>query len=193
MAEHQKRSQKKPEEGNQKQRSRQKQSEPISEQFHAWEQGTLPITETPFQPQMDTHAALLAKALSDTQRASLVMHLQRTYGNRYVQRLLNSKAVQAKLTVSQPGDVYEQEADRVAEMVTQKISADRVQRQEEEEELQTKPTSQIQRQTEEEEEEVMPQRDKEQPSAVSPDVESRINRASGGGQIITPGLLLQNP
>jgi hypothetical protein len=182
MAEHQKRSQKKPEEGNQKQQSRQKQSEPISEQFHAWEQGTLPITETPFQPQMDTHAALLANARSDTQRASLVMHLQRTYGNRYVQRLLNSKAVQAKLTVSQPGDIYEQEADRVAEMVTQKISADRVQRQEEEEEVQTKPISQIQRQTEEEEEPIQAQAADSEHPVVSGEVETRINNAQGGGR-----------
>ena len=39
-------------------------------------------------------------------------HLQRTIGNRAVGRL-----IQAKLRVSQPGDISEQEADRVAEQV----------------------------------------------------------------------------
>jgi hypothetical protein len=66
---------------------------------------------------MNQHSALLAAAHSDENRANLVLHLQRTYGNRYVQRLLNSKFVQAKLTVSQPDDEYEREADRVAQQV----------------------------------------------------------------------------
>ena len=41
-----------------------------------------------------------------------LLDLQRTYGNAFVQRM-----IQRKLTVSQPGDSYEQEADRVAETV----------------------------------------------------------------------------
>ena len=32
-------------------------------------------------------------------------------------RLIRSKALQAKLRIGQPGDVYEQEADRVADAV----------------------------------------------------------------------------
>jgi hypothetical protein len=43
----------------------------------------------------------------------LVMQLRRRIGNRAAGRL-----IQAKLKVSQPGDVYEQEADRVADQVT---------------------------------------------------------------------------
>ena len=43
-----------------------------------------------------------------------LLALQRTHGNASVQRL-----IQYKLSVSQPGDPYEQEADRVAEAVTQ--------------------------------------------------------------------------
>lgn len=39
------------------------------------------------------------------------LHLQRTIGNQAVQRL------QAKLTISSPGDLYEQEADRIADRV----------------------------------------------------------------------------
>ena len=46
-----------------------------------------------------------------------VSFLQRTIGNQAVQRLLKSGALQAKLAVSQAGDIYEQEADRVAEQV----------------------------------------------------------------------------
>lgn len=42
---------------------------------------------------------------------------QQTLGNQTVQRLLQAKVVQAKLKIGQPGDKYEQEADRVAEQV----------------------------------------------------------------------------
>jgi hypothetical protein len=45
----------------------------------------------------------------------VLLALQRTHGNRYVQRVV--AGIQAKLKISQPGDVYEQEADRVAEQV----------------------------------------------------------------------------
>jgi hypothetical protein len=48
-------------------------------------------------------------------RAPALLALQRTHGNRYVQRVVSG--IQAKLVVGQPGDVYEQEADRVAEQV----------------------------------------------------------------------------
>src|SRR5271157_1555758 len=45
--------------------------------------------------------------------------LHRTYGNQAVLRMLSRSAptIQTKLTVNQPGDQYEQEADRVAEQV----------------------------------------------------------------------------
>jgi hypothetical protein len=61
-----------------------------------------------------------------------LIHLQRTVGNQVVQRLVRSKnnnnpargfdfekigILQPKLKVSQPGDEYEQEADKVAEKV----------------------------------------------------------------------------
>jgi hypothetical protein len=51
--------------------------------------------------------------LPSSDRASALMALQSTRGNRYVQRVV----AQAKLAISQPGDQYEQEADRVAEQV----------------------------------------------------------------------------
>jgi ferredoxin len=46
-----------------------------------------------------------------------ILQLQQTVGNQAVQRLLQSRALQAKLKISRPGDIYEQEADRVAEQV----------------------------------------------------------------------------
>lgn len=49
--------------------------------------------------------------------ADRILQLQRTAGNQAVQRLIKSKALQAKLRVGQPNDIYEQEADRVAEQV----------------------------------------------------------------------------
>ena len=46
-----------------------------------------------------------------------ILQLQRTVGNQEVERLLSSPRLQAKLAISQPGNVYEQEADRIAERV----------------------------------------------------------------------------
>src|SRR5260370_25045049 len=43
--------------------------------------------------------------------------LQSTHGNQHLQRLLSRGLLQAKLTVNQPGDAFEQEADRVADAV----------------------------------------------------------------------------
>jgi len=95
--------------------------------------------------------------------ADQVLHLQRTIGNQAVQRLIKSGALQAKLKIGQPGDRYEQEADRVADAVM-RMPEPGVQREvepeEEEETLQSKPLAsqitplvQVQRQEEPEEEE----------------------------------------
>lgn len=46
-----------------------------------------------------------------------IFQLQRTVGNHAVQRMYYSGLLQAKLRIGQPNDVYEQEADRVAERV----------------------------------------------------------------------------
>ena len=46
-----------------------------------------------------------------------ILFLQRTLGNQAVQRLFKAGIIQAKLRIGQPNDVYEQEADRVAEQV----------------------------------------------------------------------------
>ena len=96
--------------------------------------------------------------------ADHILFLQRTAGNQAVSKLMRSGALQAKLRVGQPGDMYEQEADRVADAVM-RMPEQGVQRQvepeeEEEETLQSKPLAnqitplvQVQRQEEPEEEE----------------------------------------
>lgn len=46
-----------------------------------------------------------------------ILRLQRALGNQAVQRMVNSGQIQTKLAIGQPGDVYEQEADRMAQQV----------------------------------------------------------------------------
>ena len=46
-----------------------------------------------------------------------ISFLQRTVGNRQVERLLKSRVIQAKLKVNEPGDSYEREADRISDQV----------------------------------------------------------------------------
>lgn len=54
---------------------------------------------------------------SAMQQGFAASDLQQTVGNSAIQWALRSGSIQAKLTVSQPGDMYEQEADQVAKMV----------------------------------------------------------------------------
>jgi hypothetical protein len=76
-----------------------------------------------------------------------IQRLQQTLGNRAVAQMLSQRSparslVQAKLTINAPGDRYEQEADRVADEVTQKPAAQRAESEEDEDEtpsIMTKP------------------------------------------------------
>jgi len=119
-----------------------------------------------------------------------ILFLQRTIGNQAVQRLIKSGALQAKLRIGQPGDVYEQEADRVADEVMRMPEMQRqVDEEQEEEILQTKPlvdqiTPVVQRQVEEEEKEEMLQAKSTEDATpeVSNDLESQINTIKGGGR-----------
>ena len=124
------------------------------------------------------------------QRAPALLALQRTQGNRYVQRVVTG--IQAKLKIGQPGDKYEQEADRVAEQVV-RMPEWRVQRQEEEKEehlIRSKPlvdqnTPLVQRQVEEEEEEkeiLQTKRGEDTTPEVIQDFKSRIHTLQGRGQ-----------
>jgi hypothetical protein len=88
-------------------------------------------------PSVDSIATQLS-GMHTAQRAPVLLALQQTHGNRYVQRVVSG--IQAKLKVGHPGDKYEQEADRVAEQVM-RMPEPQVQRQcpEYEEGLQRQP------------------------------------------------------
>jgi len=196
----------------QKHRTRQQQSQPSSDAFHAWDDGQSALLETPFIPRIEEHVAILSRIPFSVQRHEFIMRLHKTYGNRYVQRLMESMNVQAKLSISDPNDVHEQEADRVADAVTRAINSP-VQHQEEEEEVQMISDSQrqeeeeevqmtlvlqrqeeeeellqgeplIQRQ-EEEEEELQTEPDASQLTQISDNIESRVDKARGSGQPLT--------
>jgi len=126
-----------------------------------------------------------------------IQFLQRTVGNQAVQRLLRSGALQAKLRIGQPGDKYEQEADRVADAVM-RMPEPGVQRQvepeeeeeEEEEPFQTKresnSDSSIQLQPDEEEKEEVLQNSKMsgKNADITTDLELKIHAIRGGGQLL---------
>ncbi|MBD2501105.1 Rossmann-like fold-containing protein [Anabaena azotica] len=123
------------------------------------------------------------------------------YGNNIeriaIRRPDSSSPVQAKLTIGQPGDKYEQEADDTARQVVQRIhqqSNQQVQREveTEEEQLQTKSVDNIQRQELSVDEELqmkpMVQRVADGGMAASVDVEAGIQRARGGGQPLADSI-----
>ena len=136
--------------------------------------------------------------------ANQILQLQRTMGNREVQRLLKSGTIQASLTIGKPNDKYELEADRVADQVMRmpepkgslvNSHSSMVQRQSacpecpEKEEIQTKsiadqitPLVQQQVGLEEEEEPVQAKQANNPASAVNSTIESGINSIRGGGQ-----------
>jgi hypothetical protein len=91
------------------------------------------LRDTPFYPRMMEHVKILSDIPFKAQREEFILRLHETYGSSYVQHLMKSISVQAKLNISDPNDIYEQEADRVAEEVTRNINT-QVQRQEPEEE-----------------------------------------------------------
>jgi hypothetical protein len=135
--------------------------------------------------------------------------LHRTLGNTHL-----SSVLQPKLTVSHPTDIYEQQADRVADEVMRMPASavgvertvgphiqrlcpgceDELKRQpleEEEEPLQTKallPGSLLQRQAPEEEELLQPKTDPDSTPDVSPESETAIHALSGRGQPLSDSV-----
>jgi len=124
-----------------------------------------------------------------------------------------SLPLQAKLTIGEPGDKYEQEADRVASQVVEQINSpasaqstqgQSVQRQEgAEEELQRQPSISILQRSQlpqEVQREAMPEGEELQASSLlqrreaiaggeaSTDLDTAINSARGGGQPLDAGL-----
>src|SRR5262245_32121360 len=65
-------------------------------------------------PARDARAAR-SRAVLDPSEAA---HLHDRFGNAHLESLIRSRRLQPKRAVSQPGDPLEQEADRVAELVT---------------------------------------------------------------------------
>ena len=110
---------------------------------------------------------------------------------RQVRHILRGPALQPKLMIGAPNDVFEQEADRVADQVM-RMPYPAVQHQmgteEEENLIQTKPLADqisplLQRQTElVEEEHLQSASNNTTATAVSPDIESKISSLKGGGQ-----------
>jgi hypothetical protein len=157
-------------------------------------------------PSVDSIATELS-SMPYAQRASALLALQRTHGNQYVQRVVSG--IQAKLVVGQPGDKYEQEADRVADVVMRMPESGVQRRAEEEKKLPTKTITPIQaltiqRQDDEEEEELKKKKKEEEEEEeelimekgisgkvpeVSDNLQARLNQSKGGGQPLSSETL----
>ena len=109
-----------------------------------------------------------------------ILFLQRTIGNQAVESLFKSGIIQAKLKIGKPNDIYEQEADRVAEQVISS-SWSIVNNQKEEGEIQ-RQTEEEKRKREEEEETIQLKKMQGNIPEVTPDLESRIRALRGSGQ-----------
>jgi hypothetical protein len=138
------------------------------------------------KPSVESVATQLS-GMHSAERAPVMLALQQTHGNRYVQRVVSG--IQAKLVVGQPGDKYEQEADRVADAVMRMPEPGvKMQIEDEGELLQPKLEASseyfIQRRIEEEDEEdVLQTKNRENTtSEVANDPESQIQGIRDGGQ-----------
>jgi hypothetical protein len=130
-------------------------------------------------------------SLSKNSPLDQIMFLQRTVGNHAVEKLLKSGVIQAKLAIGQPGDIYEQEADRVAEEVMRMPDLSKAQRKGVSEYDQvpsiqrvcTECEEELQRQPMEEEEELLQTKEVSGSTLeLAPSVESQINSVRGRGQ-----------
>lgn len=94
--------------------------------------------DTPYYPRTEEHTALLEKARTGEQANRLLLHLQRSYGNAYVQRLVRNSNNQTILTDISSSEKREIEDGRIDEKFARTIDFTQVQRQDipEEEELQ---------------------------------------------------------
>ncbi len=129
------------------------------------------------------HTPVTRKPVESRSLHSPLVNLQHSLGNYAYGRM-----IQTKLKIGEPGDIYEQEADRVADHVM-RMPESRVQRrsgleEEEEEMIQPKPLGVLQRQCEgcEEEELIQPKPIGAGAREISTDMGSEINSLKGGGQ-----------
>ena len=149
---HERNNSKKQDEAEKKHHLKKQKLEPLSEQDYTHDKGANQLGGSIKKPGMDKHSAILANSHSEREIVDFTRQLQHVFGNGYVQRLVETMKLQPKLSVSQPDDIYEQEADRIAKEITRAPDSGlgRQPEEEEEEELQMKP-AQLQRQEEEEE------------------------------------------
>jgi hypothetical protein len=73
------------------------------------------IVKVPEVKQSNSRVRRIKRLQSMDTSADRIPYLQRTAGNQAVSRLMKSEALQGKLRIGQPWDMYEQEADRVAD------------------------------------------------------------------------------
>ncbi|MBW4434471.1 MAG: DUF4157 domain-containing protein [Pelatocladus maniniholoensis HA4357-MV3] len=135
-----------------------------------------------------THPAILIQRVKlnpNSLNTDDVLTLQETIGNRAATQLLANSSgqyVQPKLTIGEPGDKYEQEADQVAAEFVQYMNAPAL--------LQASQNESIQRQDMEDDELNMKPMLQRQPDggAATSDLETSINQARGGGQPLADNI-----
>ncbi|TFG90959.1 MAG: DUF4157 domain-containing protein [Candidatus Atribacteria bacterium] len=130
-------------------------------------------------------------ARSSGSLADRVMFLQRTIGNQAVESMIRSRTLQTKLRIGQPGDKYEQEADRVADQMVrmpepQIVSGNNLHIQRaypgfEENELNRQPIK------EEEEEKIQAKTALDFNPEVDSGIENQIQSIKGGGRPLSEG------
>ena len=82
--------------------------------------GRVKVPDKPLVPKRGMTAARVRRTEYVSSHASPcehLMRLQQSIGNQAVQRLLEADVIQAKLRIGVPNDIYEQEADRMADQV----------------------------------------------------------------------------
>ncbi|MCP4401364.1 MAG: DUF4157 domain-containing protein [bacterium] len=151
------------------------------------------MTKTPDAKRENSvsHTREIERSQSRSSPVDRILFFQRTIGNQAVQRLLQTTLIQAKLTISQPSDTYEQEAGRVAEQVM-RMPVPLVQRLTKSKEGEKNPDQTVgqpdyplvQRQVddEEEEERLQTKAASGQTPQVAPNVQASITVLRGGGQ-----------
>ncbi len=93
-------------------------SQPVSQNLMAWDMTSYLTGEAPFAPPVKKHAAIISGASAE-QRVNIARKLQQTYGNRYVQRLVESlpsrtgnRAAAGERTGKQPAEHHAAGAKR---------------------------------------------------------------------------------
>ena len=97
MAQHEQIKRERSEELEEESHHKKKTPQPLYDQLKTPDEGMLGFQA---EPSVDDHAALLADIRSDEQRANMVTQLQQSYGNTYVQRVI--ERIQAEKGSGQP-------------------------------------------------------------------------------------------